>query len=130
MFYLQNTLISADVYAPDKTNLHSIKTKKDFFFIFSYLYLEKISFWRKFSKLRFWWIYTFWGLLSPKTTFLAFSMCVSVSLCLSVISITQKQIKAETSNLVFNISIIYRCYLKLFIKIGQKLCVQGHTKEF
>ena len=26
--------------------------------------------------------------------------------------------------------IIYTCYLKLFIKISQKLCVQGHTKEF
>ena len=47
----------------------------------------------------------------------------------SVISITQKEITAETSNLVFNICITYRCNLKLFIKIGQELCVQGDTKE-
>ena len=59
-------------------------------------------------------------------------MCVCVSACVSVsvISITQKQITAETSNLVLNISIIYRCFLKYFMKIGQKLCVQGNTKEF
>ena len=53
-------------------------------------------------------------------------MCV----CVYVISITQKQITEETSNLLFNICIIYRCYLKFFIKIGEKLCKQGHTKEF
>ena len=52
------------------------------------------------------------------------------SVCVSVISITQKQITAETSNLVFYICIMRRCYLKLFMKIAQKLCVQGHTKEF
>ena len=45
-------------------------------------------------------------------------------------SATQKQIKAEASNLVFYICITYTCYLKLFIKIGQKLCVQGYKKEF
>ena len=47
-------------------------------------------------------------------------MCVSV--CVSVISITQKQITRESSNLAFYICIIRKCYLKLFIKIGQKLC--------
>ena len=78
------------------------------------------------SKWTFWWIDTIWGLLDPKITFLAFSLCVCV--CVSVISITQKQITAETSNFVFYICITYRCYLKLFMKIGQKLCVQGHTK--
>ena len=50
--------------------------------------------------------------------------------CVSLISIIQKQNTAETWKLVFYICIMYRCYLKLFIKIGQKLCVQGHTKEF
>ena len=60
-----------------------------------------------------------------------FSVC-SVCMCVrvSLISITQKQIAAETSNLVFYICIRHKCDLKLFIKIGQKLCVQGHTKEF
>ena len=42
----------------------------------------------------------------------------------------QKQIAAETSNLIFYICTIYRYYLKHFIKIESKLCVQGHTKEF
>ena len=44
-----------------------------------------------------------------------FQQMVCVYVCVSVISITQKQITAETSNLVFYICIIYRCYLKLFI---------------
>ena len=57
-------------------------------------------------------------------------MCVCESVCVSVISITKKQITAETSNKVFYDCIIRRCYLKLFIKIGEKLYVQRHTKEF
>ena len=57
---------------------------------------------------------------------LAFGLCV----CVSVIGIFQKQITAESSSLVFYICVIYRWYLKLFIKVGQKLCVQGHAKEF
>ena len=44
-------------------------------------------------------------------------LCVRASVCVSVISITQKQITAETSNFVFYICIMYKCYLKLFIKI-------------
>ena len=40
-------------------------------------------------------------------------------------SITQKQVIAETSNMAFYICAIGRCYLRLFIKIGQKVCVQG-----
>ena len=55
-------------------------------------------------------------------------VCESVCVCVTFISITQKEIVAETSNLVFYICITYRCYLKLFIKIGQKLYVQGHPK--
>ena len=61
-----------------------------------------------------------------KSHFWGMGLCV----CASVISITQKQKTAETSNLMFYICIIHTPYLKLFIKIGQKLCVQGHTKEF
>ena len=60
-----------------------------------------------------------------KITFFAFFLYI----CVSVINITEKRITAESSNLVFNICIIYRCYLILFIKIGQKLCVQGHTNN-
>ena len=46
-------------------------------------------------------------------------MCVCVSMCVSVsvISITKKKITSETSNLVFYICIMYKYYLKLFIKI-------------
>ena len=57
-------------------------------------------------------------------------VCVSVCVCVSVISITQKQITAESSNLAFYICLIGGCYWKLFIKVEQKLCVQGRTKEF
>ena len=64
--------------------------------------------------------------MNPKITFRAFGLRVYVC----VISITQKEITAESSNLAFYICVIGRCYLKLFMKIGQKLCVQGHTKEF
>ena len=58
------------------------------------------------------------------------SVCVYVCVCVSVISIAQKQITAETSNLVFYIYIISRCYLKHFLMVGEKPCVQGYTKEF
>ena len=93
-------------------------------FLLSLTYKQrKYCFSVKFSKWRFWWIYTFWGPLNPKITFLVFGLC----LCL--IGIIQKHISAEISNLVFYICIMYRCYLKFFIKIGQKLCVQGHTKN-
>ena len=56
----------------------------------------------------------FWGPLNPKVTVLAVTS--------TVINITQKQLTAETSNLVFYICIIRRCYLKLFMKIRLKLC--------
>ena len=55
------------------------------------------------------------------------SVCMCV--CVSTNSINQKQITTESSNLEFYICIISRCYLKHFMKIGQKFCVQGHTKE-
>ena len=64
---------------------------------------------------------------SKNHTFSVWSVCTSVRV--SVISIIQKQITAETSNLVFYFCIKNRCFLELFVKIGQKLCVQGHTKE-
>ena len=62
-------------------------------FLLSLSYKQrKYCFWVKFSKWRFWWIYTFWGPLITKITFLAFGLCVCVSvcvsMCVSVISIT------------------------------------------
>ena len=56
-------------------------------------------------------------------------VCLCVSVCVSVIRHNSKKITAESSNLASYISIIGRCYLKLFIKIGQKFCIQGHTKH-
>ena len=62
-------------------------------FLLSLTYKKrKYCFWVKFSKWRFWWIYTFWSLLNPKITFLAFGLCV----CVCVISINQKQITTES----------------------------------
>ena len=53
---------------------------------------------------------------------LCMCVCVCLCVCVSVINLTQKQIIAESSNLAFYIWVIGRCYLKLFIKIGQKFC--------
>ena len=72
---------------------------------------SKYCFGVKFSKWRFWSIYK---IRVPKNTFLTVDLCVSVCIC-----ITQKLITAYASNLVFYICIIHRCYLKLFMKIGQ-----------
>ena len=59
------------------------------------------------------------------------NVCVRLYVCVSVISIVQKQSagELETLNLVFFIYTICRCYLKLFKKIGQKLFVQGVYKR-
>ena len=43
---------------------------------------------------------------------------------------TQKQILAVTSNLVFQICIMYTCYLKLFTKIGQIACALGLISSY
>ena len=67
------------------------------------------------------------SLESENYIFNVWSVCMYVYM--SAISITQKQITAEISNLEFYIYVMYRCYLKHFIKIGQKFCVQRHTKE-
>ena len=55
---------------------------------------------------------------------------VCVCMCVSVISITQKKIAADTSNFVFYICILFKCNIKLSMKIGKKLCVEGITKNF
>ena len=46
-------------------------------FLLSLTYKKrKYCFGVKFPKWKFWWIYTFWGLLNPKIIFLAFGLCV------------------------------------------------------
>ena len=87
-----------------------------------------------FSKWRFWWTYAFWSPLNPKIPFLADDLCACVflfmSFCLSVISITQKEIIVVVPNLVFYIYIVCRCYLKLFMKIGQTICIGNAWNYF
>ena len=55
-------------------------------FILSYpgMVEREYCFCAKFSKLRFWWIYTFWGPLNPKITFLAIGLCVCAYVCVSI----------------------------------------------
>ena len=65
-----------------------------------------------------------------KNHIFSFGVCICMCVRVSVINIIKKQITAKTSNLVIYICFMYRCYLKLFIKIGRKLCVQGHIKKF
>ena len=88
--------------------------------------IESVVYWSNLEMEILMYFYMFKGPLNPKITFLTLGLCA----CVSVISITQKQIAAEPSNLAFYICVICRCDLKLFVKIEQKLCVQGHTKEF
>ena len=57
-------------------------------------------------------LYVIRSLESVNCIFSIWSVCMCV--CVSVISITEKQITAEALNLVFYICIIHRCYLKLF----------------
>ena len=64
-------------------------------------------------KCRFWWIYTLWVPFNPKILFLeqvgfvceivclCVSFWLSMYVCVSIISIIQSQITAETSNLAF-----------------------------
>ena len=63
---------------------------------------------------------------SENHIFSKWAVCMCV--CASVISITQKQITEETSNVVFKISITYRSYFKLFIKIEKNSVYMG-TQE-
>ena len=70
---------------------------------FSYPYVvEKALFWGyNFQNGDFDGFYTFRGSLNPKITFLAVDPCVCKYVCIN--SVIQKQITAETSNLVFYI---------------------------
>ena len=58
------------------------------------------------------------------------SVCLSVCLCVCVISMTQKQITAESTNLAFYIWVIGRCYLKRFIKSDKNSMYSGIQKNF
>ena len=53
--------------------------------------------------------------------------CVCV--CVTSISVIQKQFTAGILNLVFYICIAHRCYLKLFMKIEQNSAYRGTQKD-
>ena len=58
-------------------------------------------------------------------------MHVSVYVCVSVIGITQKQITSRNFKLGFSTFASYADSIEnVCMKIGIKLCVQGHKKEF
>ena len=89
------------------------------------IYWKKVLFWGQDFEME---ICRFWETLNSKITYLTFGLCVFVCLCVCY-QHNSKQITAEISNLVFYICIIYRCFLKLSIKIRQKLCEQGYTLQ-
>ena len=112
-------------------NISKIECKLIFYFLSPTYGRESI----KFKKWRFLTDLQVLRSLESKNHILAYGLfiCAALSLCecacacvsvsVSVISITQKEITAQTSNLLFYIFIMHRCYFKLFQEIGQKLCV-------
>ena len=83
-------------------------------FSFSYPHIEKILFLGQIFEIKI--TMNLHVLRSPEFE----NRILAVGLCLSIISITGKQIAAEISNFVILIWIICSCYLKFFIKMGQK----------
>ena len=73
------------------------------------------------------------SLVPQNHVFSGWSVFVYVSMwvyfCVPVISINQTQIIAGTPNLVVYVRIICSCYLKLFMKIGQIVCIQKTQKN-
>ena len=98
------------------------------FFILSYLQVEKILFLSQIFDTKI--LMDLHVLRSPESENQIFSFGLCICMCVFVISTTQKQITAESSNSAFYICIVWTCYLKLFNKCGKKFCVQGHTKTF
>ena len=98
-----------------------------FYFLFS-ISRESIIFGSKFSKWRFWWIYTFWGLLNPKIIFLANGLCVCVSVCVCY----QHNSKTNHSrNIKFGIQHLYhvQMLLETFYKHQTKTLCIGTLKR-
>ena len=53
---------------------------------------------------------------------------VSVYVCVCCYQYNSKKNAAEILYSIFYVCIRYKCYLKLFMMIRQKACLQGHTK--
>ena len=97
---------------------HPTEVDTNPWWVVSVSFLPNSLYWNK-SGVSFFFdlLYTFWGFLNPKMTFLVISPCMC--LCIPVINITQKQIIVETPNLVFHICTIRKYYLKLFMNVRQ-----------
>ena len=67
---------------------------------------------------------------SENHIFSGLSVCMYACVCYQHNSKEKKIHITESPNLVFNIYIIFRCYLKLFMKIRQIVWIQGHNKVF
>ena len=53
---------------------------------------------------------------------------LGVSVCVCSINVTQKEITADTSNLIINIFNSRKSNMKLFMNAGQKLSVEEYKK--
>ena len=116
----------------DASKLLPLLTSPDFYYYYYYFLLpilEKVLFLGQIIEMKI--LKDLHVLRSPESEYHIFSVwsvcmcvCLCVCVCVSVISINQKQTTAESSYLTFYICVVGRCYLKLFIKIEQKLCVQ------
>ena len=109
--------------------LSSDEFLKCFLLSFTHVMIEKLLFLDQIFEMKI--LMALYIMRSTESEYLIFSkwyvyMCV----CVSFIRKIHKEPTAEASNLVLYIYIIYRCYLKHFIIIRQKLCAQGYTKEF
>ena len=111
----------------------SLEVKKSPVFLYSLTYKQrKYWVWFKFSKWRFWWVCTFWGLLNLEITFLAFSLCVCVFLSLSLcVCVFYKHNTKTNYSRVFKFDIIHLYHklilLETFYKDRSKtLCAGAH----
>ena len=102
-----------------------------FFLFFSPRTVEKVSFSCKILQIKILIGLKVLGLLNPKIAFLAVSLYACVLLyqfvLVAYIHVNPKQILALTLNSEIFVTIIHKCHLKLFIMIGQIVCVQGYS---
>ena len=91
--------------------------------LFTFLHscmVKKILLLRQISEIL---IYAFSDLMNPKTTFLAVVCVISTTQSIHICI-------AGTSNFVFYICIIFRFYVKIFMKISQIVYEQMHTHAY
>ena len=99
--FLPSSVFPASVNLPSfkRQGYHHLRDQMAWFFYFLGYTKYKVLHLPKKSTSRFWWMFTFWGPLSPKKLFLVCRLCVCLSVCLSVATITQKIIELAQPNL-------------------------------